>query len=311
MNSKSIARIALSATLLTLAIPGVSLAQGRLGVNFQPKLIPIVKDVYAYEGPLHLAGEQEIVRTNSLVVVTEEGVLVADGQDNPEEGRKMIAEIRKVTDKPIRYLVNASPHGDHVNSNEVFTGTTIIAHANAREAIRAARERATGNAPRPTLPHVTFTDQMTITLGGKTIELHYYGLGHTRGDTVVYLPAEKVAFMTELYFNGVFASVSEGFARPHLETLGKAMKLNADWFIPGHGHIDKQTPAMLKAGMQKYYDNVKRIHDVVQRHVDRGDTLDKTLAEADVELGEFAKLPFYNYLKKSCLTGTYTALTKK
>ena len=109
-------RVVALATAIIVS-PILTVAQGRLGDTFTPKLIPIVENIYAYEGPLELPGEEEIVRTNSLVIVTDEGVVVADGQDNPEEGRRMIRAIREVTDQPIRYLINASPHGDHVNSN--------------------------------------------------------------------------------------------------------------------------------------------------------------------------------------------------
>jgi cyclase len=207
--------------------------------------------------------------------------------------------------------VNASPHGDHVNSNNVFEGATIVAHVNARSAMTSAAANAAANASRPRLPGIVFDNMMTLHLGGKTIELHYFGLGHTRGDTVVYLPEEKVAFLSELYFNGVFSSLSEGYAREHLATLDKALNLDAVWFIPGHGHIDGQSSAMLKAGGRRYHDNIKAVHDAVKRHVDRGDPLDKTLAEIDGELGDFAKLPFYQYLKRGCITGTYNALSRK
>jgi len=302
-------RVAALATAIIVS-PILTVAQGRLGDTFTPKLIPIVENIYAYEGSLELPGEEEIVRTNSLVIVTDGGVVVADGQDNPEEGRRMIRAIREVTDQPIRYLINASPHGDHVNSNEVFGDAIIIAHRNAREAVAASAANATGDAPRPTLPHITFDDKMILHVGGKTIELHHFGFGHTRGDTVVYLPDDGVAFLTELYFNGVAASLSEGYARQHLDTLRSALELDAEWFIPGHGFIDGQDASELRAGAERYYDNVKTIHDAVLRHVEAGDSLEKTLAEIDGDLGEFAEMPFYGFLKQGCISGTYRALSE-
>lgn len=83
---------------------------------------------------------------------------VADGQDNPDEGRRMIDAIRKVTNQPIRYLINASPHGDHVNSNDVFEAAIVVAHENARAAMQAAAGRAAPNSIRPRLPGLTFKD---------------------------------------------------------------------------------------------------------------------------------------------------------
>ncbi len=296
--------------LVFVLAPSVVLGQGRLGVDFTPKLIPIVEGVYAYEGPLELPNEEEIVRTNSLVIVTDDGVVVADGQDNPEEGRRMIEAIREVTDKPISHLINASPHGDHVNSNEVFGDALIIAHRNAREAVATALERATGDAPRPTLPDITFDDEMVLHVGGKRIELHHFGFGHTRGDTVVYLPDDGVAFLTELYFNGIAASLGEGYAAQHLDTLRQALELDAEWFIPGHGYIDGYDAAGLRQGAERYYDNVKAIHDEVLKHVERGNSLEQTMASIDRDLGEFAELPFYSFLKQGCIGGTYRALSE-
>ena len=298
------------ASILTSVLPVAG--QGRLGVDFTPGLTLIVEGVYAYEGPLHLEGEEEIVRTNSLIIVTDDGVVVVDGQDSAEEGQRLIAAIAEVTSQPIRYLINASPHGDHINSNEVFQGATIIAHEEAYRAIAAVRERneANGTGLLPTLPHQTYNDKMTLRIGGRAIELYYFGLGHTRGDTVVFLPEEQVAFLSELYFNGIFASLREGYAFEHLTTLERAMELSAEWWIPGHGYISGQSQDELTAGLGEYYDNVKAIHAAVALHVARGDTLEETLGGIADDLGGFADLPFFQYTRASAISGTYRALTR-
>ena len=286
-------------------------AQGRPGVDFEPGLTFITEGVYAYEGPLHLEGEEEIVRTNSLVIVTSDGVVVVDGQDNLEEGRRLITAVGEITTQPIRYLINASPHGDHINSNELFTEATIIAHEAASQAIAdvRARNQASGSGALPTLPHQTYRDKMTLRVGGKIIELYYFGLGHTRGDTVVFLPDDKVAFLSELYFNGIFASVGEGYAREHLTTLEKAMELPAEWWIPGHGYVSGQTQDELAAGVGDYYDNVNAIQAAVALRIAQGATLEETLEGIGDDLGSFAELPFFEYLKNSAISGTYRALT--
>lgn len=293
----------LNRTFVALALvvsSGSAFAQGRPGVDFTPKLIPIVDDVYAYEGPLHLPGQEEIVRTNSLVVVTDEGVVVVDGQDNVEEAEKMVAAIREVTDQPIRYLINASPHGDHVNGNAVFAGATIVAQERAKEVMVAA-------AVSP-LPEITYAEEMTLHVGGQAIELYYFGPAHTPGDTIVYLPESKVAFLSEVYFNGVFTSLVDGFAVSHVAVLDRAKELDAEWFIPGHGIIDGQSASDLRAGLDVYHDNVKAVLDAVRRHVEAGDSLEVTMGAIDAELGEFTKIPFYEFLKPRSVEGTYNAL---
>jgi cyclase len=303
--------VLLLAAILIPALPAA--AQGRPGVDFTAGLTQIVEGVYAYEGPLHLDGEEEIVRTNSLVIVTEDGVIVVDGQDDMAEGQRMIDAIAEITTQPIRYLINASPHGDHINSNELFRDAIIVAHEGAYEAIAAVRERneASGSDVLPTLPHHTYTDKMTLRLGGRTVELHYFGLGHTRGDTVVFLPEEGVAFLSELYFNDIFASVGEGYALEHLTTLRRAMELPAQWWIPGHGYIRDQSQADLADGVGAYYDNVEAIYAAVALHVARGDTLEETLEAIEDDLGALAELPFFEYLRTSAISGTYRALARQ
>jgi glyoxylase-like metal-dependent hydrolase (beta-lactamase superfamily II) len=305
-------RAALAALAALAAGASTADAQGRLGDDFQPGLVPIVDGVWVYEGPLHLEGEEEVVRTNSLVVVTDEGVVVVDGQDDAEAGRALLEAVREVTDQPIRYLVNASPHGDHVNSNAVFVdaGALLVGHAGTHEAMVEARGAvAAGAPPPPPLPDVTFQDRMTLRLGGRTVELHHLGRGHTRGDVVTFLPEEGVAFLSELYFNGVFASVSEGYAEEHLATLDAAMELPAEWWLPGHGYVRGQTPAQLEAGLLRYRANVAAIHHAVAARVARGESLEEVLEGIDGDLGDFTELPFYGYLKRSAVTGTYRALT--
>ena len=282
--------------------------QGTPGVDFEAGLVPLADGVYVYEGPLHLDGEEEIVRTNSLVVVTSEGVVVVDGQDDMTEGRRLVDAIRGVTSEPIRYLINASPHGDHVNSNAVFEGAVIVAHEGAHEAM-AETGTPTSEDVGPTLPHVTFRDRMTLRVGGRTLELYHFGRGHTRGDAVVFLPDEGIAFLSELYFNGVFASVGEGFAEEHVATLQRAMELPAEWWIPGHGYVRDQTPAQLRDGLERYLANVTAIHAAVALRVARGETLEEVLAGIDEDLIPFSELPFYGYLKASAISGTYRALT--
>ena len=301
-----------TAALLLLAASFPVAAQGRLGADFTPGLVPIVEGIYVYEGPLHLQGEEEIVRTNSLVVLTDDGVVIVDGQDDPAEGRRLIAAVRSVTIQPIRYLINASPHGDHVNSNEVFVGATIVAHAGAYEAMREAGVRAieSGTGIVPPLPSVIYRESLTLRVGGRTLELYHFGLGHTRGDTVVLLPEERVAFLSELYFNGVFASVGEGYVHEHVETLERAMELPADWWLPGHGFVRGQSRAALAAGVGRYRDNLRAIESAVALRVARGETLEQVLAGVDRDLGVFADLPFYRYLKASAIGGTYRALTQ-
>ena len=309
MGSKSSNTAVILAAFL---LSGASLlAQGRPAAGFTPTLLEIVPGVYAYEGGLELRDEEEILLVNSLVVVTDEGILIADGQPTPDDGRKMLNEIRKVTRQPVRFVVNSSPHGDHSGSNNAFPNAVILSHINARCAIAESGERLSDENTQARLPEAVYSRHMTVYLGGKRIELHHFGPGHTDGDTVVYLPNDGVAFLSELYFNGVFASLAEGYSDEHLATLDEIMKLEATWFLPGHGFISGQSSEQLRAGLDRYYQNIRSIHELVRRHVRQGDSLETTLSRVDEELGEFARLPFYGFLKERTITGVYQALSGK
>ena len=276
-------------------------AQGRLGEDFERKLHRITDDIYAYEGPLELPGEDEIVRTNSLVVVTGDGVVIVDGQDNVEEAEHLLAAIREVTDERIRYVINASPHGDHVNGNAAFGDAVLVAQERAKEVMAEAD-------PMPPLPTITYDDRMTLHVGSKTIELYYFGPAHTPGDTIVYVPEDRVAFLSEVYFNGVFTSLVDGFAVSHMSVIDEIQKLDAEWFIPGHGIIDGQSAEDLRAGLDRYEANVKAVHDAVLKHVQAGHTLEQTLEAIDDDLGDFVDIPFYEFLKPRSVEATYRAL---
>ncbi|MCH8818735.1 MAG: MBL fold metallo-hydrolase [Acidobacteria bacterium] len=308
MIVKSLNRSIVFAVFLLSALP--LLGQGQRDADFTPSLIEIVEGVYAYEGGLQLGGEEGILRVNSLVVVTDAGILIADGQPTPEDGRKMLNEIRKVTRQPVRFVVNSSPHGDHTGSNSSFPNAVILSHVNARSAMAESRERLSDKNTQARLPEAVYNERMTVHLGDKRIELLYFGRGHTEGDTVVFLPDEGVAFLSELYFNDVFASLAEGYASEHLDTLSEIMKLEATWFLPGHGLISGQSREQLRTGLDRFYQNVKAIDNVVRQHVRQGDSLETTLARADEELGEFSRLPFYGYLKERTITGVFQALSK-
>ena len=307
-RSSVLSTIVLGFSYLVTAAAAPAGAQGRLGEDFEPKLLPIVDGVYAYEGPLVLEGEEEIVRTNSLVVVTEEGVVVVDGQDTLEDAEHLVRSIGEVTDRPIRYLINASHHPDHVNGNAAFEGAVIIAHEAAKRTM-VERERESGTSI--PLPSMTYADQMTLDVGGTVLELYFFGPAHTNGDTIVYLPEEKVAFLTEVYFNGVFTSVSDGFARSHLDVLARIKELDAEWFIPGHGIIENQTAEQLREGLDRYEANVRVLHDAVAAHVEAGHSLEQTMEAMDEELAEFKDLPFYDFLLPRSVQATYQALSEK
>ncbi len=186
---------------------------------------------------------------NSGFVVGQRGVLVIDAHINGDMARQIQAAVRRVTDKPILYLVNTNAHGDHTFGNYAFPAeTTVIAHRKTAEAMRHFEAEKANLLPAVggkreifgdvelRLPDVTFETTLRLDLGGRVVELHHFGPGNTPGDTVVYLPEAKVAWTGNLILGeATIPWAIEGDARAYLETLAAlAARLDIETIIPGH-----------------------------------------------------------------------------
>ncbi|MEQ1757506.1 MAG: MBL fold metallo-hydrolase [Vicinamibacterales bacterium] len=205
-----------------------------------PKMIPLVPNVYAYED-VHIQGA---ITTNSLIVVTTDGVVVVDGQGTVPQTERMVAEIRKLSDKPIRYVIIGSNHGDHTGGNSAFPQTaTFISHPVAQAAFQRAasqppRQGGSANPPRVVVPTDTVADKRVITVGGTEIQILFLGRSHTGSDLTVYLPAQKVLFLSETYMSRMFPSMGGGYPSEWLGALKKAEEMDAAWYVPAHGFVD-------------------------------------------------------------------------
>jgi len=271
------------------------------------------------------------VESNSLVVVGDDGVLVLDANRTPAGARSVIAEIRKLTDKPVRYVVNSHWHDDHVFGNqsykEAFPGVEFVAHRNTREdmeklafphiqggvnrftkaAADAESQLGTGLKPdgsklsdkereqlgvelkvykdvlpelktiRLVLPTVTFDQTLTLYVGGREIQVLYFGRGNTRGDVAVYLPRERVLATGDLLVHPVpFAYGS--FLGEWIQTLKRLRELDAAVIVPGHGPLMRD---------REYLDTVvallESVTSQVRDAVGRGLTLEETRKAVNLE----------------------------
>jgi len=184
---------------------------------------------------------------NGGLYIGDNGALVIDAKMNKESVNQVLEGIKKITDKPVKYLVNTHSDGDHVNGNRFFPKSVIIvAHKNCRkELFHAQRD---GSASKwntaelaPFVPSVTFNEKIDIYLGKKKVELWYFGKGHTTGDIVVYFPEEKTAFVGDQIFIGraqLIHSYKGGNSFAHVKTLAKMLTtLDAEKFCSGHANV--------------------------------------------------------------------------
>jgi cyclase len=254
--------------------------RGMAATDF-PKVAQIADGVYAYSD-VHPSG----FTTNSLIVVTSEGVLVADGQGNVEATTKMVDAIKRITSQPIRYVVVCSDHGDHNGGNSAFPATaTFIAHPTSQAVFQASAANGRAGAPPVRVPTETVADRRVINMGGKEIHILFEGRAHTGGDLQVYLPRESVLFLSEIYFHRIFPSMRTAFPSEWVEVLRKADAKNVNVMVPGHGFVD--APNVLRSELSQY----RRATETVVAEAKRLHALRLPAADAikQANWGEFAQ----------------------
>jgi glyoxylase-like metal-dependent hydrolase (beta-lactamase superfamily II) len=207
-----------------------------------PRIQKLAPNVYSYE-QLRSAGTEKFT-TVSLFVVTKAGVLVADGQGNATETKRMVDEIVKITPLPITHVVICSDHGDHTGGNSAFpANVAYLVHPTSKSTMEAGKTRLPESAR-------VVAEKETLTLGGTEIQVLFLGRAHTGGDLHVYLPREKVLFMSEAYLNRIFPAMRSAYPTEWVTTIERAQKMDVDVFVPGHGFVE--SPAILKEELETY-----------------------------------------------------------
>ncbi|HET9369761.1 MAG TPA: MBL fold metallo-hydrolase [Vicinamibacterales bacterium] len=272
-----------SRTLVVAAMITAAAVQGTTIERPAPERVTLGDGVYLFKtapyGGVGLDG-------NAVAITSNDGVLVFDSNGTPSAAAAVLAEIRKVSPAPVRYVVNSHWHWDHWYGTEVyqraFPDVRVIAHEKTRrlmmgpalefnrpglesqlpgyiktlEADLAKAEAATPapenlprlrqaladarfflaqkNAVRHAFPDVTFTDRLTIHFGNREIQLLNFGRAVTPGDTLLYLPAEKILLTGDLIVNPITFALS-GYPTEWLAALEKIDALDARTIVTGHG----------------------------------------------------------------------------
>lgn len=188
---------------------------------------------------------------NTGFVIGDNAVLVVDTFISQPPARDLLAEIRKITNLPVKYVVNTHYHLDHVAGDAIFTetGAVVIAHRNERAWVRTENLKfyqQNGATPTPEQratvaalvePQITYDHIMEIDLGGRAARIVYLP-GHTGGDSVVYIPDANVVFTGDLGWNKRIPNLIDATTSAWVETLDKIVATHPDaTFVPGHGDI--------------------------------------------------------------------------
>jgi cyclase len=237
--------------------------------------------------------------------ITEKGVVVVDTKLRGN-GPGILEKIKSVTPKPVIMVINTHTHGDHVGSNDAFTGAVeFIAHENckARMETMPAFQSEEG---KKFLPGKTYKDKLSLLKGADKIDLYYFGRGHTGGDTFIVFPALKVMHSGDIFAGKgtpIMDTNNGGSGLDYPKTLAKAAAgiKGVETIIPGHSSL------MTWNDFKEYGDFIRELVGAVGKAKIDGKDVDK--AAAEIKLPE--KYNGYNMSRlKSNITAIYAELNQ-
>jgi len=247
-------------TLLALGVPSAFADLTRLSEN-----------VYSYVGEKD-ASPSHSFAANAGIVIGRDGVLVVDTLISAKEGERFLADIRKITKKPIKYVVNTHTHLDHAFGNCVFAelGATVISHSADKvllaksgtdilknaEAYGLKQEEMAGTTI--VLPAMTFSERMSIDLGGVEIELIRTAPSHTSGSLVVWLPQQKILFSGDILFTDFHPFLADGDLSGWGKTIDNLLSMDAERIIPGHGPLSTKKDLQEMKAYLAAFDRIAR-----------------------------------------------------
>jgi len=247
---------------------------------------------------------------NSGIIATSEGVVVVDALNSEAVARAERAAIAGAIGQPVRVLVSSTFHNNYSKGNIAYADVLKIGHENYRTDLMdlMQREKAPADEQKARLPNQTFRDRMTVHLGGKDIQVLYVGRAHTRGDSIVFVPQDRIVYLSELYFADQFLFINDGYGLDWLRALDAVDALGADIFVPGHGPIPAD-PRETRQGLRRFRQMLVDVRDAVQAEIRRGATEDQAVAA--VRWPQYEKLQGYDAQRETAVRRLYQQLTGK
>jgi cyclase len=243
------------------------------------------------------------VGSNSGVVVGKDGVIVIDAKQTPESGKAVMAEVAKITPKPVTHIILTHSNLDHVDGLPGFPkGLTIIAQENCKQQMEHPRNNPQDIDLSGYIPTKTVGKKESMTIDGVRFVLLHWAPAHTSGDLIIYLPDQKIAFtgditVTRLPYPLIHLE-DEGSSAGWIESMKGIVALNADTFVPGHGGTQTKPELQMRVA------NTAARREKIKELVAQG----KSLPDIKKELGEAAPANGGNFA--SFTDVVYKELTK-
>lgn len=234
---------------------------------------------------------------NSGVIIGDDSVMVVDTQATPVMAQDVIRRIREITDKPIRHVVMSHYHAVRVLGASAYEAHNIIASRPTYELVvergQQDYESEVGRFPRLfegvesvpglTWPTIVFERELTLFMGKREVKILHLGKGHSKGDTVVWLPKEKVLFSGDLVEAGVTPYTGDAYHEEWPATLDKVLALGPEKLVPGRGEA-LLTPEKCREAIEGTRGFLNDMYESVKA----GKAAGKSLAEVYAET--YAKL---------------------
>lgn len=253
---------------LGLGMVGALTGGGRARAQAPPfQTRKVTETVYLYRYQFH----------QSMFVVTPEGVLATDpiGYLRPQAVTTYLDEIRKVTNRPVRWVVYSHHHYDHIDGGQPFKdqGATFIAHRNARRRLEALQR------PSVVLPDEVVDDFRALDLGGVRVELSYVGRNHSDNSLVVRLPQERLLFTVDFIpiETVQFRNMPDSYLPDWFESLDRVLAMDWDRMIPGHPYAGGRLGTKDDVRALKQY--MLDLSDAVRQAAEQGKCWDTAMKE--------------------------------
>jgi cyclase len=270
-------KILVAVGIAAMLIAAMAALSPALRAQGQPQFAPIM--THALNGGVYWI--EGGVGSNAGVVVGTSGVVVIDAKQTPESGKAVMAEIAKITPKPVTHVIITHSNLDHVDGLPGFPkGLTIIAQENCKQQMEHPRNNPQNIDLTGYIPTKTVAKKESLTLDGVRFELFHWAPAHTSGDLIIYLPEQKIAFTGDITVMRLPYPLihleDQGSSAGWIESMKGIVALNAETYIPGHG--GPQTRAELQQRTENTAARREKIKQLVAQH--------KSLEEIQKELGE-------------------------